>query len=101
MSASILKDTSTDALPISSPDTNSSRPDGSLSDDGRFQWVAAWRQWVPTGKETQLELPGLPPSGPQLSTRHSDSCLCAECATKAQRIADYLKNRDLWGNGGL
>jgi hypothetical protein len=26
---------------------------------------------------------------------------CIECWNKAQLTADYMKNRGLWGNGGL
>lgn len=36
-----------------------------------------------------------------LPVRHPSECTCSECDCMGQRYADYLKNRDLWGNGGL
>jgi hypothetical protein len=77
------------------------RKHGQLTQDGRFRWSAGWGQWVPTGKETMEPSPSPLESGPLPPERHSASCMCNACLTTAQRVADYLKNRDLWGNGGL
>lgn len=101
MSRSTLKNTSTGARRSLWLDINLSRPHGTLSRDGRFKWSAGWQKWVPTGKEPELELPGPLESGPLLPERHSASCVCVECNNTGVRYADYLKNRDLWGNGGL
>lgn len=79
-------------------DINLSRPHGTLSRDGKYKWSTGWQKWVPTGKETlvELELPGPLESGPLLPERHSASCLCGECMTAGQRYADYLKAKSTW-----
>lgn len=96
MSPRTSKVTSIDGRPISSSDTNTSRPDGQLSRDGRFRWSAGWSQWVPVGKEIrqppqQIDLEEAIESGPPPKTRHSASCVCAECLTAGQRYNDYIK----------
>lgn len=101
MSASTSKATSTDALPNSSDATNASRPDGTLSADGRFQWIAVWGAWVPTGKEETLDLPGPLEFGPLLPERHSESCLCVECWNAGVRYADYLKSKRVRNRNGF
>lgn len=75
----------------------SSRPDGQLSDDGRFRWSSGWQQWVPTGREAQRDaFPAPAESGPPLPERHSESCVCGECMTAGQHYSDYVKARGLW-----
>jgi hypothetical protein len=79
------------------------RPDGTLSRDGRFRWSAGWGKWVPTGKEQEPELDlaplGAGPLEPEIERHPFDGC--AECMNQGQLRADYIKNRDLWGHGGL
>jgi len=89
------KVTPTAARPTSPSATRVSRPDGTLSRDGRFRWAAVWERWVPTGKEEEIDLPGPLESGPLLPQRHSASCLCGDCMTAGQHYADYLKARRL------
>lgn len=79
--------------------------DGQLSRDGRFRWSAGWGKWVPltqppVGREP---LPGPLESGPlePETLCHDSFCECKRCVNAGQRYADYLKNRDLWNNGGL
>lgn len=90
-----MSDTSIDAHP------DSSRPDGTLSSDGRFRWSAGWQQWVPTGQE-RVQEPLLPlESGPLLPERHSESCLCGECMTAGQHYNDYLKAKAVRERNGF
>lgn len=74
--------------------------DKQLSRDGRFQWSETWQTWVPTGREDVIDVAPLD-VGPLLPDRHPEGCWCDECFNMGQRMADYLKNRGLWGNGGL
>lgn len=77
--------------------------DGELSRNGRFRWVAAWATWVPveTGRdEVRQQPPTILASAP--ARAHADCGLdCVECWNAGVRMADYLENRGLWGNGGL
>jgi len=103
MSPRIVSDTSTAERPTSSSDTNASRPDGELSRDGRFRWVAAWGKWVPTGKEIRRppqQIDFVAESGPPPKPRHSASCVCAECWNKGVRIMDYLKDKKIRNANG-
>lgn len=98
------KDTQSRSQKSTGERESSSPKDGELSRDGRFRWSAGWHRWVPTGKETviaQEEIPllGMGPLNP--TNTHLPSCLCAACVESGQHYADYLKNRDLWGGGGL
>lgn len=97
------KVTSTGARPRSSIATKASRPDGTLSRDGRFKWSAGWSQWIPTGREiTQEEpLPGPLEFGPLLPERHSESCLCVSCWNAGVRYGDYLKAKAIRETNGF
>lgn len=73
-----------------------SRPDGTLSRDGRFRWSVGWEQWVPVGKEIrqpprQIDFIAETESGPLPKTRHSASCLCDQCWAAGERYRDYLE----------
>ena len=70
---------------------NTSRPDGTLSRNGKYRWSAGWQSWIPVPIEEQ-EPPLLPlESGPLLPERHSESCECVECWNAGVRHSDYLK----------
>lgn len=102
MSRSTSKVTSIGVRANSSPVTTESRPDGTLSRDGKFRWSAGWGQWVPTGKgEQEIPLPGPLESGPLLPERHSESCLCVSCWNSGVRYADYLKAKRLRDANGF
>lgn len=93
-------------IPIVAPQTSpsatrASRPDGTLSRDGRFRWVAVWERWVPTGKEQEIELPGPLESGPLLPERHSASCGCVSCWNAGVRYNDYLKAKAVRERNGF
>ncbi len=76
--------------------------DRQLSADGRFRWSEPWQQWVPTGREETIDAPPLKmgPLEPE-KPRHPRRCWCAECWNEGLRVGEYLRNRNLWGNGGL
>ena len=97
------KATSTGARQSLWRDINLSRPHGTLSRDGRFKWSAGWQNWVPTGKEPEmeLELPGPLESGPLLPERHSASCLCVDCWNTGVRYGDYLKAKAVRERNGF
>jgi hypothetical protein len=101
MSRSISKDIRTDARQSFWLRMNASRPDGTLSRDGRFKWSAGWNRWVPTGQEQELELPGPLEFGPLLPERHSSSCGCASCWNIGVRYNDYLKAKAVRERNGF
>lgn len=101
MSRSTSKVTSTGARKTFWTDINRSRPDGTLSRDGKFRWSAGWGQWVPTGREEEIPLPGPLEFGPLLPERHSESCLCVDCWNAGVRYGDYLKAKAVRDRNGF
>jgi hypothetical protein len=75
--------------------------DGALSRNGRFRWSAGWGSWVPVEPVREETRSNLPLESFPDPAHVCNDMNCTECWNKAQLTADYMKNRGLWGNGGL
>lgn len=71
-----------------------------ISDGLIWRWSDGWNKWFPIGEALVEAVPDEPVTLAPSHPAHPSNCWCVECWNAGVRMADYLKNRNLWNGGG-